>query len=189
MNVREAAARIRLPRRATDEGFPYQGKFDYADLAVDQSMGTYLIRGIFPNPNRDIVPGLFVRVRIPIGKQQDALLVPERATGSDQAGRYVLVVMSDGTVERRDIILGTKVGEMVVVAEGLQADEWVLVDGVQRARPGAKVNREETELTPPEGELESVQQGIGAMPDEAAEEADASEEAPADAQGDAPATN
>jgi RND family efflux transporter MFP subunit len=170
-------------KRGNDEGFPFEGRFDYADLAVDQSMGTFLIRGIFANPNRDIVPGLFVSVRIPIGEEPDALLVPERATGSDQAGDYVLVVNRDEEIERRDVTLGTKVGDLVVVSNGLQADQWVVIDGLQRARPGVKVEQNKTELTPPGGELESVKQGSGVPPDQAEVQSEAGDELPADAQG------
>ena len=170
-------------KRGNDEGFPFEGRFDYADLAVDQSMGTFLIRGIFANPNRDIVPGLFVSVRIPIGEEPDALLVPERATGSDQAGDYVLVVNPDEEIERRNVTLGTKVGDLVVVSNGLQADQWVIIDGLQRARPGVKVEQNKTELTPPGGELESVKQGSGVPPDQAEVQSEAGDELPADAQG------
>ena len=92
--------------RANDEGFPFEGHFDYAALEVDQSTGTFMIRGMFANPDLEIVPGLFVRVRIPIGVQEDALLVPERALGGDQSGRYLLIVNSENKVERRDVTVG-----------------------------------------------------------------------------------
>jgi RND family efflux transporter MFP subunit len=139
-------------QRDNDEGFPFKGHFSYADLGVDQSTGTFMVRGVFPNPDYDIVPGLFVRIRVPIGVQENALLVPERAVGADQAGRFVLIVNSENTVERRDVTLGTKVKEMVVINQGLQADEWVVIEGVQRARPGANVQREEIKLPAPEQE-------------------------------------
>lgn len=137
-------------QRADDKGFPFEGHFDYADLAVDQSTGTYMIRGIFPNPDRDIVPGLFVRIRLPLGVRENALLVPERAVGADQRGRYVLVVDDKGEVHRRNVTLGPRYGDMVVVKDeedGLDADDWVIIEGLQRARPGAKVSPEQTELT------------------------------------------
>ena len=151
--------------RATDPGFPFQGHFDYADLAVDQSTGTYAIRGILPNPDLDIVPGLFVRIRVPIGEQEDALLVPELAIGADQAGRYVLAVNSQDVVERRNVTVGSryrsddpKFGDMVVVEDGLRADDRVVVSGVQWARPGGKVRPDPVELPALEEELESVRQ-------------------------------
>lgn len=132
--------------RATDTGFPFEGRFDYADLAVDQSTGTYAIRGVFPNPDESIVPGLFVRIRIPMGVLEDALLIPEIALGADQAGRYVLVVNSENNVDRKNVTVGSKHGDMVVISEGIEPDDWVIVQGVQRARPGAAVTPERTEL-------------------------------------------
>ena len=115
--------------------------------AVDQSTGTFMIRGIFPNPDRDIVPGLFVTVRLPISIQKDALLVPERAVPADMAGRFVLVVNDDNEVERREVTVGIKVGELVVINEGLTANDTVIIDGLQRSRPGAKVDPQPIELT------------------------------------------
>ena len=126
-------------KRANDEGFPFEGKVDFADLGVDQSTGTYLVRGLFPNSEQKIVPGLFVRVRIPIGVAKNALIVPERAVTGDQAGKFVLIVNSEEKVERRNVTLGIKAKGMVVISEGLRADDRVVVDGIQRARPGVKV--------------------------------------------------
>jgi len=135
-------------KRAGDRGYPYEGRLDYADLAVDQSTGTFMIRAAFANPDLEIVPGLFVQVRVPIGIEENALLVPERAIGSDQAGKYVLVVNSENKVERRDVLVASKHENLVVVAEGLLPDEWVIVEGLQRSRPGAEVNPTQTELPP-----------------------------------------
>jgi RND family efflux transporter MFP subunit len=133
-------------KRENDKGFPFQGHYDYADLAVDQSTGTFMIRGIFPNPDRKILPGLFVAVRLPIGVQENAVLVPERAIAEDQAGRFVYVVDSENEVERRKVSVGMRVGEMVVVQEGVTTEDTIIVDGLQRARPGAKVNPQRIEL-------------------------------------------
>lgn len=142
-------------QRANDKGFPFEGHFDYADLAVDQSTGTYMIRGIFPNPDRVIVPGLFVRIQLPLGTRENALLVPEMAVGADQRGRYVLVVDDKNQVHRHNVSLGPRQADMVVVEaeeDGLDADDWVIVDGLQRARPGAEVTPERTKLTAPKSE-------------------------------------
>lgn len=160
--------------RANDSDFPFEGHFDYADLEVDQSMGTYMIRGIFPNPDFKILPGLFVRVRVPVGEEPDALLVPERAVGADQLGRYLLVVNSDNVVERRNVVIGTKVGDMVVVSEGLLADELVIIDGIQRARPGLEVEPQRTELAAGSEQVEAIRGG-GAPPLEPAEAESGSE--------------
>ncbi len=144
-------------QRADDQGFPFEGQFDYADLAVDQSTGTFAIRGIFPNPNDEIVPGLFVRIRIPIGTQENALLVPEQALASDQAGRYLLTVNSENMVERRNVTAGAKHGNLVVIDEGLRPDDRVIIEGVQRARPGGEVDPQLTELAADDIDSESVE--------------------------------
>lgn len=146
-------------RRATDKGFPFAGHLDYADLAVDQSTGTFMVRAIVPNPDRQIIPGLFVRVRIPLGVTENAVLVPERAVGADQAGRFVMIVGDDDVVERRNVEMGAKYEDMVVITDGLNGNERVVVDGLQRSRPGAKVSPKETQLSPVADKLEDVEQG------------------------------
>ncbi|MEW4452940.1 efflux RND transporter periplasmic adaptor subunit [Bremerella sp. JC817] len=133
--------------RATDDDFPFQGRFNFADLAVDESTGTFAVRAIFPNPNQKIVPGLFVRIRAPIEVKKDALLIPERATGFDQTGMYVLIVNAENEVERRNIEVGNKFGEMVVALTGLEPTDRVIIDGIQQSRPGAVVDPKETTLT------------------------------------------
>jgi RND family efflux transporter MFP subunit len=150
-NVKKEIAKIYV-RRAIDDGFPFTGNFDYADLTVDQTTGTFLVRGIFSNDRHDIVPGLFVTVRLPIGKLVDALLIPEVAVSTDQRGKYLLVVNDKSEVERRDVTLGIKVGSMVVVEKGIEAGQQVIIDGVQRARQGAKVTAKKTTLAPPKSD-------------------------------------
>lgn len=132
-------------QRANDTGFPFEGHFDYADLAVDQSTGTYMVRGVFLNPGNNIIPGLFVRIKIPLGMMDNALLIPEQAVSSDQRGDYVLVV-DEGEVERRGVELGLREDGLVVVLKGVSADERVIVEGLQKARPGSAVNIEEISL-------------------------------------------
>jgi RND family efflux transporter MFP subunit len=121
-----------------EEGFPHEGKADYFDLAVDQSTGTFLIRGVFPNPERLILPGAFIRVQVP-GDRIEALLIDERAIGRDQAGSYLLVVVADDIVERRTVKLTGKYHGMQAVSGPIGPDDRVIVNGLQRARPGAKV--------------------------------------------------
>ena len=136
-----------IPRRmipvelalATEEGYPHQGKLDYVDNRIDPNTGTLQARAVFPNDNLTIVPGFFARIRIPDRVEKDALLVPERAIGLDQVGRYVYVVGSGDKVERRDIKIGPLVGTMRVVEKGLKKDDRVIVEGILRARPGEKV--------------------------------------------------
>lgn len=123
-----------------DRGFPHRGEFDFADIGVDPNTGTILLRGSFPNPNRDLLPGMFVRIRAPIGVKKDALLVDERAIGADQRGRFVLVVNDENVVQYRSIELGAKVDGARVITGGLDGGERVIVRGVQRAREGLKVS-------------------------------------------------
>lgn len=122
-----------------DDGFPHQGYLDFASLGVAPTTGTLQVRGIFPNPGTKVLPGLFVRVRIPVGAPQDALVIPGEAIGFDQQGEYVLVVGEDDVVARRRIVTGMQVGERFVVESGLAPTDRVIVEGLSRAVPGRKV--------------------------------------------------
>lgn len=133
---------------ANEEGYPHKGIADFAESGVDTGTGTLQLRGVFPNPGPSpvLIPGLFTRLRMPIDKQKNALLVTERAIGADQGGRYLLVVNSENVVEKRPIRMGQLVDGLSVIEEGVQPGEWVVVNGLQRARPGAKVDPEQTDM-------------------------------------------
>jgi len=124
----------------TEEGYPHQGNLDYANPTVNQSTGTVAVRGVIPNPDRVLLPGYFVRVRVPFEQQQNALLVPDTALGSDQGGRYVLVVTTENTVEQRKVQIGQIDGGLRVIEEGLKPDDRVIIAGLLRAIPGQKVD-------------------------------------------------
>jgi RND family efflux transporter MFP subunit len=124
----------------TDSGFPHKGKLDYVSPTLTQSTGTLAVRGVLPNPDRVLLPGFFVRVRAPIEQQQNALLVPDVALGSDQAGRYVLVVNGENVVEQRKVQTGPLEGELRVIESGLKPDDRVVTAGLLRAIPGQKVD-------------------------------------------------
>ena len=124
----------------TDSGYPHKGRLDYISPIINQSTGTLAVRGILPNPDRVLLPGFFVRVRVPFDEQKDALLVPDVALGSDQAGRYVLVVNGDNLVEQRKVQTGPLEGELRVIETGLKADDRVVTAGLLRAIPGQKVD-------------------------------------------------
>jgi RND family efflux transporter MFP subunit len=127
--------------------FPYKGKIQYVAPAVDPSTGTLLIRGILANPDRSLLPGFFVRFRIPKGRiLPNALLVPDRAVQADQGGRYLLVVNVDNVVEKRYVELGELVGELRVVSSGIDADARVIVGDLWRSSPGTKVTPRVTTL-------------------------------------------
>lgn len=124
---------------ANESGYPHKGEVNYIDPYVDPDTGTVQIRGVFPNPDRRILPGMFLRVRIPIGVSKNALLISERAIGADQSGHFVLTVNQEDVVEQRQVELGTLVDGMRVIIKGISAKDWVIVSGTQRARPGSKV--------------------------------------------------
>ncbi len=133
----------------TEHGYPHQGKLDYASPTVNQSTGTLAVRGIVPNPNRELLPGYFARVRVPVD-QQNALLVPDTALGSDQGGRYVLVVTGENTVEQRKVETGPLDGGLRVIDSGLKGDDRVVIAGLLRAIPGQKVEAQLQNIEPPQ---------------------------------------
>jgi RND family efflux transporter MFP subunit len=124
----------------TETGYPHKGKLDYAGPTINQSTGTLPVRGVLPNPDRVLLPGYYVRVRVPFDQQQNALLVPDVALGSDQSGRYLLVVNGDNVVEQRKVVTGQIEGELRVIESGLKADDRVVIAGLLRAIPGQKVD-------------------------------------------------
>jgi RND family efflux transporter MFP subunit len=124
----------------TETGYPHTGKLDYAAPTLNQSTGTLAVRGVLPNPDRILLPGYYVRVRVPFDQAQNALLVPDVALGSDQAGRYVLVVNGDNVVEQRKVKAGPLEGDLRVIDSGLKADDRVVIAGLLRAIPGQKVD-------------------------------------------------
>jgi RND family efflux transporter MFP subunit len=124
----------------TEDGYPHQGNLDYASPTLNQSTGTLAVRGVIPNPDRVLLPGFFARVRVPLEEQKDALLVPDTSLGSDQGGRYVLVVTPDNTVEQRKVQIGPIEGTLRVIEDGLKADDRVVIGGLLRAIPGQKVD-------------------------------------------------
>jgi RND family efflux transporter MFP subunit len=120
--------------------FPLQGTIEYVAPALDPQTGTLLVRGILPNANRDLLPGFFVNIRLPMGKvDRSALLVPDRALQEDQGGRYLLVLNKDDVVEQHYVQLGQLLGALRVITSGLKLDDRVVVGELWRATPGTKV--------------------------------------------------
>jgi RND family efflux transporter MFP subunit len=124
-----------------EAGFPHNGKLDYVAPNVDPSTGTLAARAVLENGDRGLLPGYFARIRIP-GRARPALLVPDVAIGSDQGGRYVLVVNKDNIVEQRKVEPGELVGDLRVIDQGLAKDDRVVVGGIMQAIPGQKVDAE-----------------------------------------------
>jgi RND family efflux transporter MFP subunit len=147
----ESAIKAEIPlflALTNEEGYPHKGIADYSASKVDPGTGTLQLRGIFQNPGDTpvLVPGFFTRLRMPIDKQANALLVSDRAIGADQSGDFVLAVNSENVVEKRLIRMGRLVDGLRVIEDGLEPDESVVVKGVQRARPGAKVDPKSIEM-------------------------------------------
>jgi RND family efflux transporter MFP subunit len=133
---------------ANEKGYPHEGRLDFAAISLTSSTGTLLLRGISSNTEGKVMPGLYARVRVPVGEKNAALVIPVPAIGFDQQGSYVLVINEKNIVERRSVTLGTEVNGFRVIEEGLQGNEWVVVEGVIKAIPGRPVTPEKSELKP-----------------------------------------
>jgi membrane fusion protein, multidrug efflux system len=130
-----------------EEGYPHKGHLDYVSPQVNTATGTLTARGLFENNDQRLLPGLFVRVRLPIAHQNKALLTRNDAIGTNQEGSYVLVVGADNVVTRKIVKLGQKQGQLRIIESGLDAGDWIVTEGTQRAFPGDKVEPQRSELT------------------------------------------
>jgi multidrug efflux system membrane fusion protein len=124
---------------SNEDGFPHEGHVDFVDNQLDPRTGTIRARAIFSNEDRSFTPGLFARLKLEGSARYRATVVSDRAVGVDQDKKFVLVLRSDSTVEYRPIQLGRLVDGYRVVTEGLKAGEQIVVNGLQRTRPGMKV--------------------------------------------------
>ncbi len=131
-----------------EEGYPHAGTLDFVNNTVNPSTGTISVRGVFPNPlppggRRLLTPGMFVRIHLPIGSPQPALLVVDRALGSDQGLKFVYVMDPDNTVRQRGVTTGPLQDDgLRVITKGLKADDWVVTGGLQQVRPKLKIEPE-----------------------------------------------
>ncbi len=128
---------LRLPN-GTEYNQP--GTFSFADTQVDETMGTLTLRATFPNPQGIILPGLYVTLQAESNKKTLMPLIPQTAVQQDQSGYFVLVVTPDNTVETRQVELGRRINAMWVVKSGLKPGEHIIVQGLQKVRPGGKVS-------------------------------------------------
>jgi membrane fusion protein, multidrug efflux system len=134
----------------TDEdNFPHRGVLDYLAPREDTSTGTVTLRGVFANTDELLSPGFFARLRVRVGKPYPALLLPDRSIGTDQAQRFVWVMNPNNQVEYRKIEIGAHIGQSRVISNGLNAGDWVVIEGLQKLRPGIKVNPERITLAKP----------------------------------------
>ncbi len=137
--TRDSARNKNIPAEAAladETGFPHKGFMDFVDNRVDPNTGTLRARGVFPNTDHSLSPGFFARIRIPGSGKYQALLLPDRALGSDQAQKFVYVVNAEKKVEFRPIKIGPMIDGLRVVKEGLKPGEQVIVEGLLRVRPG-----------------------------------------------------
>lgn len=132
--------------------FPVKGILDFVNNTVDPQTGTILVRGTFANPYKMpdqlplLVPGLFVRVRLDIGPPHKTLLISERAIGTDQGKKFVYVVDKDNKIAYRGVTLGMLFDGLQAIGDGLKADDRVVINGLQRIRPGMEVKPEQVEM-------------------------------------------
>jgi RND family efflux transporter MFP subunit len=132
--------RVPVEMQLGDEtGFPRHGFIESADNRLNPATGSLVLRLVFPNDDGALLPGLFARVRLPVSPPQRAMLVSERAIGTDQSQKFVLAVEADNTVAYRTVKLGAAVRGKRVVREGVRPGEQIVVNGLQRVRPGMTV--------------------------------------------------
>ncbi len=124
---------------ANEKGHPHPGKIDFVDNVTDSSTGNIQIRASFENKDGALLPGLFVRVRVPFTRPYEALLIPQTGLAMNQQGRYVLVVNDKSEVETRVVELGANHGKLVAIKSGIARGDQVIIEGLQKARPGSKV--------------------------------------------------
>ena len=138
-NVGKAPVEVGLQN---ETGYPHVGVLDFADNALSTSTGTIALRAIFGNDDKTLFPGLFARVRIPLGGPRPLLVIPGSAIGNDQQGDFVYVVGRDDVVQRRTIVRGPMTPTGLAIRSGLAAGDRVIVNGLLNARPGEKVSPE-----------------------------------------------
>jgi RND family efflux transporter MFP subunit len=126
--------------------FPHEGNIDFRSNQFDSSTGTLAARGLFPNADGILIPGGFARIRVAATPLHSALLVTDRAIGTDQGQKYVLVVGQDNIVSVKPVVLGPDVDGLRVVRSGLNGDENVIINGIVNARPGSKVSPQQGDM-------------------------------------------
>jgi gold/copper resistance efflux system membrane fusion protein len=134
---------------ADEFDYPRRAAVDFVDVRLDPKAGTLAVRGVMPNRDRMLLPGMSARVRLTLGPPTKVLLVPDGALHRDGAKRFVLVANEKGVLERRDVTVSGPAEGMLALSEGLKADEWVVIEGAKGLKPGDKVEVRKAE--PPDG--------------------------------------
>jgi multidrug efflux system membrane fusion protein len=134
-----------------ENNYPHKGYIDYVSPREEAATGTISLRGVFANPDELLSPGLFARVRVQGGESFQTLLVPDRAIATDQSQRFVWIVNQNNQVEYRKVELGELVGQMRIISKGIQSQDWVVIDGLQKLKPAITVNPEKINLKEQQG--------------------------------------
>jgi membrane fusion protein, multidrug efflux system len=145
-NARSGAVPISL-QLENDRGFPHQGSIDFINNQFNSSTGTLEVRGLFPNADAVLIPGAFVRIRVAGSPLHSALLVSDRAVGTDQGQKYLLVVDKDNVVVVKPVELGPEAEGLRVVRSGITGDDEIIINGIVNARPGTKVSPQEGDMS------------------------------------------
>jgi membrane fusion protein (multidrug efflux system) len=146
---------IRLPNNAT---YSEEGTLDFADTQITQGMGTVEIRASFPNPKGVIIPGLFVTLIIEGKEKKNMSMVPQAAVQANQQGKFVLFIDNENKVKQRPVVLGRRVNAMWVVESGLEVNDRVIIEGLQKVRPGVEINPVEKNVDPLTGTMTLLEQ-------------------------------
>jgi RND family efflux transporter MFP subunit len=165
-NQTKARGRVPVSLTLANETLePQQGVLDFVDNRVDPTTGTIRTRGVFPNSNRLLTPGLFVRVRIPGSDTYQALLVSDRAISTDQGQKHVWVVNEQNVVEYRQVTVGSLQNDgLRVVNAGVKSGEWIVVNGLQRVRPGVTVTPQRGDMPTLHVDAREDRQAVAATP-------------------------
>ncbi|TZG33481.1 efflux RND transporter periplasmic adaptor subunit [Agrobacterium sp. B1(2019)] len=140
-----------------DNDFPYKGKLDYVAPQTAADTGTLSVRAVFDNKDLAFLPGLFVRIRIPVETIKDALLVPPSSIGTDQEGRFVLIVNNSGVVERKSVTLLERNGDLQQIAGSLSSGDLIVTNALAGVRAGEVVRKRQTSLQSSQDEIQQVQ--------------------------------
>ena len=133
-------------RLANESDYHHWGQIDFIDNQVNSSTGTLRVRAVFNNDEGRLIPGLFAHLKLAGDTQEQGILIKEKAIGTDLNNKFVLVVNEENKVEYRPVTLGDKVGSMRIIKRGLNANDSIVVDGLQRVRPGALVAANEVPM-------------------------------------------
>jgi multidrug efflux system membrane fusion protein len=142
-----------------EQGYPHEGRLDFLDNQVDSHSGTIRARAVFDNQDGSFTPGLFARIKLVAHDSYDAVLIDDRAIGTDLGKKYVLVLKPDNSLEYRPVELGQSVEGLRVVRSGLVANDVIVIDGLQHVTPGIQVQAKHAQMDASNAAVEQVAAG------------------------------